>query len=95
MGLIRFLLEAHHTAPLIQNKQDCPSAEAWNASTSSFSLKLYSYNLKPRGKRPLYVLCIGGHYKDFQLKKHIPALVDPIPAVSTDRGVIFTAYLRN
>lgn len=25
----------------------------------------------------------------------IPALVDPIPVVSTDLGVIFAAYLRN
>lgn len=29
------------------------------------------------------------------MQRYLPALVDPIPAVSTDRGVIFTAYFRN
>lgn len=29
-------------------------------------------------------------------EQHVePALVDPIPAVSTDRGVILAAYFRN
>lgn len=30
-----------------------------------------------------------------KLSCKIPALVDPIPVVSTDLGVIFAAYLRN
>lgn len=29
------------------------------------------------------------------MQRYLPALVDPIPAVSTDRGVIFAAYFRN